>query len=123
MTVAEVADSAVAKYDDLVADLTRRFIGRFGAEFDDLFQEGREQVFRALRKGQHPAKEHILNGMRDYIRMLEYQTRYTRLKESSFEEHQEMLRQQEATESLPYGWDTMTGGLDYVESSESELYS
>jgi DNA-directed RNA polymerase specialized sigma subunit len=118
---AEVVNSAqVAKYDDLVSNLTRRFIGRHGAEFDDLFQEGREKVFEALRKGEAPAKEHILNGMRNWVRTLEYQTRYTRLRDVSYEEHQRLLLEQEETESLTEA--KTNGGLDYIDTSES-LYS
>lgn len=118
---AEVTSSAVAQYDELVASLTRRYIGRHDAEFDDLFQEGREKVFEALRKGELPSKRHIENGMRDWVRTLEYQTRYRRMRDISFEEYQEMLLEQEETEPLIEA--KSNGGLDYIGASERELYS
>lgn len=114
--LAEVTSSAIANYDDLVASLTRRYIGRFGAEFDDLFQEGRIKVFQALRKGDLPAKEHIGHGMRDYVRLLEYQTRYRRMRDISYEEYQELLLEQEEQESLTEA--KYNGGLDYLDASE-----
>jgi DNA-directed RNA polymerase specialized sigma subunit len=116
-----VASAQVAPYSDLVSDLTRPFIGRFGAEYDDLFQEGMIKVFQALAKGDYPAKEHIAHGMRDWVRTLEYQTRYTRLRAVSYEEHQELLLKQEEQE--PYNRAKSNGGLDYIDTSESELYS
>lgn len=121
MEAVEVTSAEVAKYDDLVASLTRRYIGRHDAEFDDLFQEGREKVFEALRKGELPAKTHIENGMRDWVRTLEYQTRYRRARSVSYEAHMEMLLELEETES-PSGTKRY-GGLDYIDASEGELYS
>lgn len=119
MLAGDVESSAIAAYDDLVSDLTRPFIGRFGAEYDDLFQEGRIKVFQALAKGQSPAKEHIVHGMRDWVRTLEHQTRYTRLRSVSYEEHQAMLLEQEKQE--PYTEAKSIGGLDYIDTSEREL--
>ena len=116
-----VESSAVAKYDDLVSDLTRPFIGRFGAEYDDLFQEGRISVFKALAKGELPSKKLIIGGMRNWLRTLEYQTRYTRLRSVSYEEHQAMLLEQEEQELFTQA--KANGGLDYIGTSESELHS
>lgn len=112
----EVTSAQVASYSDLVSDLTRPYIGRFDAEYDDLYQEGMEKVFEALRKGQLPAKEHIKHGMRDWIRTLEYQTRYRRMRDISFEEYQELLLEQEETESLAET--KANGGLDYLDASD-----
>lgn len=119
--LAEVESSAVAAYDDLVSDLTRRFIGRFGAEYDDLFQEGRVSVFKALAKDEMPSKDLILGAMRNWVRTLEHQTRYTRLRSVSYEEHQAMLLEQEEQELLTEA--KYNGGLDYIDPSERELYS
>ena len=112
----KVTSSAIEQYDGLVASLTYRFIGRHDAEFDDLFQEGREKVFEALRKGELPSKRHIENGMRDWVRTLEYQTRYRRIQDVSYEEHQRMLLEQEETESQLEAINN--GGLDYLDTSE-----
>ena len=112
----DVTSAEVAPYSDLVSDLTRKFIGRFGAEYDDLFQEGMESVFMALRKGEQPSKVRITQDMRDYVRMLEYQTRYTRLRESSYEEHLAQLLEQEEQESQSET--KRYGGLDYIDASE-----
>lgn len=118
---AEVSSSAVAPYSELVASLTRPYIGRFDAEFDDLYQEGMEKVFEALSKSQLPAKQHIQNGMRNWVRTLEYQTRYRRMRDISYEEYQELLLEQEESESLTET--KYNGGLDYIDTSEWELYS
>lgn len=116
MQAVEVSSAAVAPYKDLVESLTRPYIGRFDAEFDDLYQEGMEKVFEALSKGQLPAKRHIQNGMRDWVRTLEYQTRYRRMRDISYEEYQELLLEQEEQESLTEA--KANGGMDYLDASE-----
>lgn len=116
-----VTSAQVEQYDELVASLTRRYIGRHDAEFDDLFQEGREKVFEALSKGQLPSKTHIENGMRDWVRTLEYQTRYRRMRDISYEEYMELLLEAEEQESLIEA--KYNGGIDYLDASASELYS
>lgn len=121
MPAGAVASAQVAPYSDLVSDLTRPFIGRFSAEYDDLYQEGMFSVFKALAKGELPSKELIVGAMRNWVRTLEYQTRYTRLRVVSYEEHQELLLKQEEQE--PYTQAKSTGGLDYIDTSERELYS
>lgn len=116
MQAGVVTSAQVAPYSELVESLTRPYVGRFDAEFDDLYQEGMEKVFEALRKGQLPAKQHIQNGMRDWVRTLEYQTRYRRMRDISYEEYQKLLLEQEETE--PYTEAKANGGLDYIDASE-----
>lgn len=114
-----VTSAQVEPYMELVTNLTRPYIGRFDAEFDDLFQEGMEKVFEALAKGELPAKRHIQNGMRDWVRKMEYQTRYRRMRDISYEQYQEMLLEAEEQESLEEA--KANGGLDYL--AADELYS
>lgn len=115
---AQVSSAQVAPYVELVERLARPFVGRFDSERDDLVQEGLIKVFQALAKEQLPAKQHIINGMRDWVRVMEYQTRYRRMTEISLEEYQAALLEQEELESTPYGWDKSTGGIDYLDTSE-----
>lgn len=119
MSAGGITSAQVAPYSELVSNLTRPYVGRFDAEFDDLYQEGMEKVFEALSKGQLPAKRHIQNGMRDWVRTLEYQTRYRRMRDISYEEYQELLLEQEEQESLIET--KASGGLDYL--AADELYS
>lgn len=116
-----VTSAQVEPYTELVENLTRPYIGRFDAEFDDLFQEGMEKVFEALAKGELPAKRHIQNGMRDWVRTMEYQTRYRRMRDISYEQYQEMLLEQEESESPIEA--KSNGGIDYIDASERELHS
>ena len=114
-----VTSAQVEPYLPLVKDLARRFVGRFQCEADDLEQEGAIKVFQALQKGEQPAKEHILNGMRSWVRHMEYLTRYTRLHTVSYEEWQEILLEQEERESADST--IHNGGLDYIDTSEGYL--
>lgn len=118
MKEAIVASEQVAPYVELVERLARPYVGRFDSESDDLVQEGLIKVFQALAKKQLPSKQHIINGMRDWVRTMEYQTRYRRMTEISLEEYQAALLESEEQESTPYGWDKSTGGMDYLDTSD-----
>lgn len=116
-----VSSAQVTPYVNLVERLARPYVGRFDSESDDLTQEGLIKVFQALSKGKLPAKEHIRHGMRDWVKTMEYQTRYRRMNEVSFEEYQASLLEQEEQESVPYKADEYVGGLDYFDGP-GDLY-
>lgn len=67
-------NTAVSGYSEAAEALARRFVGRNGAELDDLKQEGLIFVWRSLEKGAHPSAEMIENRMRTYVRWLGRQT-------------------------------------------------
>jgi len=73
--------SEIKQYWPELTRLARKYVGRFGAELDDLVQEGAIFVWQSLQKGITPSEDHIRNRMRNWTRTLEYQTRYGRLKE------------------------------------------
>lgn len=60
----------VAAYRYLVRKCAWRFVGRNGAEFDDLEQEGLIFVWTTLEKGAMPSPEHIQNRMKNWVRYL-----------------------------------------------------
>lgn len=60
----------IAAYCDLVESLAHKFVGRNGAEFDDLVQEGLIHVWQSLQRGIHPAAEQIENRMKNWVRWL-----------------------------------------------------
>lgn len=66
----EVASSDVAAYLDLVESQAKRFVGRAGAEFDDLVQEGLISVWEHLSNDLSPSVTAVQNAMRDWIRKL-----------------------------------------------------
>ena len=65
-----VTSDEVATYVDAVQHLAWPFVGREGAEHDDLVQEGLIDVWRTLAKGRTPSHEHIQHRMMDYVRWL-----------------------------------------------------
>lgn len=67
-------DAAIAAYEPLLEQLARPFVGRDGAELDDLVQEGRIAVWQSLGRGICPTAGLIENRMRDYLRALKPQT-------------------------------------------------
>lgn len=65
-----VTSEDVAAYQDHVRSLSRRFVGYFGAEFDDLAQEGDIAVWQTLRRGLRPSTQVIEGRMIDWLRYL-----------------------------------------------------
>jgi DNA-directed RNA polymerase specialized sigma24 family protein len=63
-----VTSDDVAAFHPLVAKHARIFNGRFGAEYDDLYQEGMVAVWEALSGGHHPSTTVVKNAMRDWVR-------------------------------------------------------
>lgn len=62
-----VTDEQLSAYQGMVSQLARRYHGLFGAEYDDLFQEGWEQCFDALRNSQFPSKELVAKRMTRWV--------------------------------------------------------
>jgi hypothetical protein len=60
----------IADYGGLLASLAAKFVGRNGAELDDLIQEGRIFVWQSLERGIQPAAEQIENRMKDWVKWL-----------------------------------------------------
>lgn len=60
----------VAEYDDLIKRLAFRFVGFGNAELDDLMQEGRISVWKALDAGVRPSKVIIERRMIGWVRYL-----------------------------------------------------
>lgn len=70
----EVTSAQIAAYEPACVALAQRYVGRNGAELDDLVQEGRIFVWQTLQRGIHPSAEMIANRMVDYVRWLGRQT-------------------------------------------------
>lgn len=66
----QVTSDQVEAYLGLVEHLAKQFVGRNGAEQDDLVQEGLINVWQTLERGIVPSVEIIENRMRDYVRWL-----------------------------------------------------
>lgn len=66
----EVTSAQVASYEAACEALARQFVGRHGAEHDDLVQEGRIFVWQSLARGICPSADMIANRMRDYVKWL-----------------------------------------------------
>jgi len=69
----------VGNYSGLVADLARRLAKGPGgtnveAEYDDLYQEGLIAVWQCLERGVAPKAEIIELRMRDWRRLMKYQS-------------------------------------------------
>jgi DNA-directed RNA polymerase specialized sigma24 family protein len=64
----------IEEYRGLVESLARKFVGRNGAEFDDLVQEGLIDVWTALTKGLTPSAAVISGRMANWVRLLGTQT-------------------------------------------------
>ena len=61
----------VADYRDLVESLARKFVGRKGAEFDDLVQEGLINVWQTLERGVTPSIDIIEKRMLSWIKFID----------------------------------------------------
>jgi hypothetical protein len=66
-------NAAIAAYESLLCDLARPFVGRNGAEEDDLVQEGRIFVWQSFKRGVCPSGEMIQNRMKDWVKFLDKQ--------------------------------------------------
>jgi hypothetical protein len=64
----------VAGYRDLVESLARKFVGRNGAELDDLVQEGLVNVWQTLERGIQPSAQIIEDRMRNWTKLMGSQT-------------------------------------------------
>lgn len=60
----------VAEYRGLVESLARKYVGREGAEFDDLVQEGLINVWQTLERGVTPAAHIIEKRMLSWVELL-----------------------------------------------------
>lgn len=69
----QVASDDVAAYHDLVKKQARRYVGRAGAELDDLVQEGLISVWTHLQNGFSPSVTAIHNAQKDWVRKLRRQ--------------------------------------------------
>ena len=56
------------EWDTLIISLARKRCRMVGAEFDDLFQEGRAEVLTKYLVGEVPTELDIVNAMRRYLR-------------------------------------------------------
>jgi hypothetical protein len=63
-------DDSIRGYEPLVESLARRFVGRNGAELDDLVQEGRVFVWQSLARGIQPVPAIIEGRMQSWTRLL-----------------------------------------------------
>ena len=102
----ESLDSAIREYWSELTRIARRYVGRHGAELDDLVQEGAIFVWQSLQKGIKPKEELIRARMRNWVRTLEYQTRYTK------------ERIMTPTLDKPDWLERFVGGLDNVPSED-----
>lgn len=68
-----VTSDDVAAYHPLVHKHAKTFSGRFGAEYDDLYQEGLVAVWQALADNHHPSGTVVKNAMRDWVRVCKRQ--------------------------------------------------
>lgn len=105
-----VGSHEIQAYWPRLEKLARRYTGRYGAEQDDLVQEGAIFVWESLQKGIRPPEEMILKRMRNWVRTMEHQTRYTRL--VSYESLQEKQMEKEEALENPEWLQIMRGGLD-----------
>ena len=106
--VVESIDSAIRTYwYPEVKRIAKRYVGRHGAELDDLVQEGIIFVWQSLQRGIIPKEDLIRARMRNWCRTLEYQTRYTR------------ARPEDTPEGKPDWLERFVGGLDHGSSEDS----
>lgn len=68
-----VSDDQVRDYEDTIRSLARKYIGRAGAELDDLVQEGRIAVWQSLEDGRPPSVTYIDFAMKLWVRTLRKQ--------------------------------------------------
>lgn len=81
----------VAGYRGLVESLAPKFVGRNGAELDDLVQEGLVFVWQSLERGIQPVPDLIEGRMKSWVRLLGYQTGKVVTKEGEAVEYAQLL--------------------------------
>lgn len=69
-----VSDDQIRAYDDHVHSLARKYVGRAGAELDDLVQEGRIAVWQSLEDLRPPSTPFIDFAMKRWVAALRKQT-------------------------------------------------
>jgi DNA-directed RNA polymerase specialized sigma24 family protein len=69
-----VTSEQVRDYEGLCVGLARKYVGRSGAEFDDLVQEGRIAVWSSLQDGIAPSSAYVELAMRGWVKTLRRQT-------------------------------------------------
>lgn len=70
-----VTSAEVAAYEGWIEHLARPYVGRQGAELDDLMQEGRIAVWQTLQKGIRPSETVVQGRMSNWVRFLARQRR------------------------------------------------
>ncbi len=82
--MAAVTSEQVAAYLPLIESSARLQVGRAGAEYDDLVQEGMIAVFLSLKRGNLPSREVVLNRQTDWVRYLH---RLRRMDSAAYEQY------------------------------------
>lgn len=65
-----VSNERVQMFEPMVRALARKYVGRNGAEYDDLVQEGLIDVWLTLRAGKFPSPKYIQMRMSRYCTFL-----------------------------------------------------
>lgn len=68
--VIDIDSDRVSEYDGVITSIAFRYVGFGHAELDDLIQEGRISVWKALRHGRVPSKLVIERRMIGWVRFL-----------------------------------------------------
>jgi hypothetical protein len=63
-------DDEIGAYTDLVESLARKFVGRNGAEGEDLVPEGLLFCWQSLSRGIQPVPDLIEGRMKSWVRLL-----------------------------------------------------
>ena len=58
----------------MLESVARGFVGRNGAELDDLVQEGRLSIWQAVGRGVTPSRDIVIARMQDWVRYVGIQT-------------------------------------------------
>jgi DNA-directed RNA polymerase specialized sigma24 family protein len=74
--LAHVTSAEVADYEPWLTRVSRPYVGRHGAELDDLVQEGRIATWQALSKGIRPSPDVVRFRMSGWVRLLARQRRH-----------------------------------------------
>jgi DNA-directed RNA polymerase specialized sigma24 family protein len=68
-----VTSKQVAEYEDLCRELARKYVGRSGAEHDDLVQEGLIAAWQSLQDGITPTSSYLDYAMKIWVTTLRRQ--------------------------------------------------
>lgn len=66
--MARPSDKSALSFDGVITTLARQRSRMVGADFDDLYQEGRLEVWSKLLEGETPTENDIINAMRRWLR-------------------------------------------------------